>query len=182
MSSLWDDDRLALLFNQTILGAILIPGVIGNLLALVTILSSNILRERVVSSILLVLYLVDTIDLILACGCHWVISIARIDVSMNENFDADVGGSTLEVPRFSWLTLIFVLHYIVYTLSGFLVTLLTLERFLAITKPLKHFQQRLPRPKTKHMVIALSVLAFLIYLPCFRHEYVVFYWNSRFII
>ena len=112
------------------------------------------------------------------CTAQWIVNLAGIDIGTSSGaVDRSVhvatgdcllsfkishyvfltGGDILQIPRFSWVILVYVFHYIMYTLSGFLVrkttlfpyfcissklihqvTFLTVERFFAVSQPLKY--------------------------------------------
>ena len=85
----------------------------------------------------------DTCVLCSGCTAQWIVNLAGVDIgaasgAVNRTINVATGASfcvsklkfyiicfqgaeILQVPRFSWVILVYVFHYTMYTLSGFLV-------------------------------------------------------------
>lgn len=182
-----EQETAAKILNKIAPGIIICCGLIGNGLALCTLISNKSIRKRTSSLLLCALLLVDSVVLCSGCLLQWLACITdgqitnelpALKFTDEENITKE-GGRIIQAPRFGVLTLVYSLHYTFYTLSGFLVTLIAIERLLAVSRPLSHYQTPHKYSRLLLMVYFLFLLAALIYLPIVLSVKTDFYWNPR---
>ena len=159
------------LWINLIAPGIIIPlGTLGNGLALWTLFFSTILKHRVASIFLITLYLADTSSILSGYLGQWIVNLSKTDISSlyaaeSITYLNNTGIQYIECQPGDGFVILFVYHYVSFTVSALVMAALTIERVIVVFSPFQNNAQKDQKPLIILIIIGIIITSILIYLP-----------------